>query len=54
MGLPLINNPVLCGNLFVQFEIEFPKSLGIDDEPKIAKILSNQKPKQPPQNLGLE
>jgi len=31
-GLPLFRNPALTGNLFVHFEIEFPKSESLSDQ----------------------
>lgn len=46
MGLPLFNNPALQGNLFIHFEIEFPKNLTEDQLSQIAVILSAQKPKE--------
>jgi len=53
MGLPLFNNPALNGNLFVHFEIDFPKKLSADQLESIQKVLSFQKPKSI-ENLGLE
>jgi len=31
-GLPLFRNPALTGNLFVHFEIEFPKSGSLSEQ----------------------
>lgn len=53
MGLPLFNNPALNGNLFVHFEIEFPKTLSTEQITKVQDVLSAQKPQKLP-DLGVE
>jgi len=45
MGLPLFNNPAVQGNLFIHFDIEFPKELNNDQIEQFKKILDFQKPK---------
>lgn len=45
MGLPLMNNPAVQGNLFIHFEIEFPKELNEAQRGMTAELLSAQKPK---------
>jgi len=53
MGLPLFTNCAINGNLFIHFEIEFPKSLTVDQANEIEKVLIVQKPK-PLKDLGIE
>jgi len=45
MGLPLMNNPAVQGNLFIHFEIEFPKEVNEAQAKQFNEILSAQKPK---------
>jgi len=45
MGLPLFNNPAVQGNLFVHFEIDFPKDLKPEQIEQAKLMLSSQKPK---------
>jgi DnaJ-class molecular chaperone len=45
MGLPLLNNPAVQGNLFIHFEIEFPKELNSEQSKLVMELLSAQKPK---------
>jgi len=45
MGLPLMNNPAVQGNLFLHFEIEFPKEVNEAQAKQFNEILSAQKPK---------
>jgi len=53
MGLPLFTNCALNGNLFVHFEIEFPKSLNQEQSLSLAKILASMKP-SPLKDIGIE
>jgi len=54
MGLPLFNNPALHGNLFIHFEIEFPKTLNEQQLSKISEVLSSQRPKEITTNFDKE
>lgn len=45
MGLPIFTNPALNGNLFIHFEIEFPKSLSTQQIEQVQVTLSATKPK---------
>jgi len=44
MGLPLFTNCAINGNLFIYFDIEFPKALTVDQLKEIEKVLITQKP----------
>jgi len=46
MGLPLVNNPAIQGNMFMHFEIEFPKELNENQQKLVMELLSAQKPKE--------
>jgi len=47
--LPLYNNPVVQGNLFINFEIEFPKTLDTEKIQAVEKILTSLKPAKLPE-----
>lgn len=46
MGLPLFNNPALHGNLFISFEIEFPKKMDESQLEQLGQVLKTQIPKK--------
>lgn len=43
MGLPLFYNPALTGNLFVNFQIVFPKTLNDNQISNLTNILPKPK-----------
>jgi len=53
MGLPLFTNCAINGNLFIHFEIDFPKSMNSEQAKEIEKILITQKPTKL-KDLGIE
>lgn len=54
MGLPLFSNQAVQGNLFIHFEIEFPKTLSEQQISQFETLLAFQKPKKSTEVIGKE